>query len=160
VVPTQRPKSAGPKVIEQASAGLESQLQAHLEKRPALTPPPRVAPVAQPAPPLVELGPAAALAPSALLDPAKVADACYQRGDWDGCVRACQDGLRRALSYAGEGPPGAQSHLLGLEGRDVLALLQRAERRTTRIDDAAFALFVLMQAFVRLAQAGLPAGLD
>jgi hypothetical protein len=75
-------------------------------------------------------------------------------------VRACQDGLRRALSYAGEGPPGAQSHLLGLEGRDVLALLQRAERRTTRIDDAAFALFVLMQAFVRLAQAGLPAGLD
>ncbi len=156
VVPTDKPKPSAPKVIEQASAGLESQIQEHLAM--SKGPLPKTSPP-RPAPPVAELGPAAALAPSALVDPAKVADACYARGDWDGCVRACQDAVRRALSYAGEGPPGAQSHLLGLDGRDVLALLQRSER-TARIDDAAFALYVVMQAFVRLAGAGLPARLD
>ena len=103
-----------------------------------------------------ELGPCAALAPSALLDSARAADAAWAAADYEDCVRACRDAVRRALSYAGEGPAGAQAHLLGLDGRDLLQLDALGARHAIRIDDAAFATMVLMQALTRLNQAGLP----
>jgi acyl-CoA dehydrogenase len=58
------------------------------------------------------LGPAAALAPSALLDPARVADTAFAAGDWDACVRACLEGVHRALNFTGEGPRGLSAFLV------------------------------------------------
>jgi len=94
--------------------------------------------------------------PIALLDSARAADAAWSQSDHVGCVRACRDAVRRALSFAGEGPAGAQAHLLGLDGRDLVALEKLESKTPIRIDDAAFALMVLMQALARLNQAGLP----
>jgi hypothetical protein len=152
-----------------STAGLEGQLQALAGHRPlAARRPPLATPAAgvsavapaellppRPNPP--ELGPCAALAPSALLDSARAADAAWNRSDHEGCVRACRDAVRRALSFAGEGPAGAQAHLLGLDGRDLVALETLGSRSAIRIDDAAFALMVLMQSLARLNSAGLPA---
>lgn len=144
VVPAPKPSSPkAPAPTGEVAAGLEHQIHAHLE-----TTPPRA--------PALELGPAAALAPSALFDVAQVADRAFASKDWAGCVRACHEGVRQGLAFAGEGPLGAQAHLLGVEGRDVLHLLTLAQRGAERIDDAAFALSVLMQTLVRLAAAGLP----
>jgi len=168
VVPPSR--SAGPVTAPTPTAGLEGQLQALAGPRPlAARRPPLATPAAgvnavapsgellppRPNPP--ELGPCAALAPSALLDSARAADAAWSRNDHEGCVRACRDAVRRALSFAGEGPAGAQAHLLGLDGRDLLALEALGNRAALRIDDAAFALMVLMQSLARLNSAGLPA---
>lgn len=147
VVPSARPSRPQPIETPVQETGLAGQIQRLAEAE--ATP--------EPAPSLAqELGPAAALAPSALLDPARVADTAYQRGDWDACVHACHEAVRRAMQFAGEGPLGAQAHLLGVDGRDVVVLENLASRSHLRVDDAAFALYVLMQTFVRLANVGLP----
>lgn len=166
VVPSSKPTAPSP--TPASVAGLEDQLSAlagrpQLARRPPLaTPSAGVAAVApaldrppRPNPP--ELGPCAALAPSALLDSARAADAAWNSSDHLSCVRACRDAVRRALQFAGEGPAGAQAHLLGLDGRDLVALEKLESKQPIRIDDAAFALMVLMQALARLNQAGLPA---
>jgi len=144
VVPPARPSSPKPaspakSAPEPAVAGLETQIQQHLETGAA-----------------AELGPAGALAPGVLLDVAKVADQTFRAREYVDCVRACAEGLKRALAFAGDGPPGAQAYLLGVDGRDVLQLLALASREHARMDDAAFGLSVLMQALVRLSAAGLP----
>ncbi|GMU60706.1 MAG: hypothetical protein AMXMBFR34_24690 [Myxococcaceae bacterium] len=132
-------------------SSLEAQLQEHLDAAsPSLpTPPPE-------APPRSLLGPVAALAPAALIDPTRAAEVAFSQGDFDGCVRACLEVVTRGAAFAGDGNIGSQSYLLGLDGRDVLELQTRAARGDARIDDAAFALYVLAQTFVRLTHAGLP----
>jgi len=140
-------------------SGLEGQIRQHLADRPEedADVPPMATPargiqavIARP------LGVSAALAPGALLDPARVADTAFAAGDWGACVRACVETVHRALHFAGEGPTGSQAHLLGVDGRDLLALQSLASKHPLRVDDAAFALYVLMQTFHRLAKAGLP----
>jgi signal recognition particle receptor subunit beta len=131
---------------------LEAQLQEHLASTPAPAAPTPAAPEA----PRPVLGAVAALAPAALIDPARSAEAAFANGDHDGCVRACLEAVTRGVAFAGEGAIGSQAFLLGLDGRDVLELQTRAARGGARIDDAAFALYVLAQTFVRLTHAGLP----
>ncbi|MCY1076693.1 GTP-binding protein [Archangium lansingense] len=168
-----------------SGGGLEAQLSQHLASRsPAVTAPaaataPAPAAVARPsrsmpaivpqvqvvapavAPPALTgqrpLGPASALAPSDLFDHARAAEGSFSSGDYAACIQACLDAARRGLAFAGEGPLGAQAHLLQVNGGDLLKLQTLAARSSNRVDDAAFALYVLMQIFSRLHAAGLPA---
>lgn len=134
----------------------------------AQTPVPRVAPVAV-APPRVEvspvsatqtgpklLGAASALAPGDMFDHARAAEAAFMAGDYTTCVSACTDAIRRALGFAGEGSLAQQSFLLRVDGADLLRVQGLATQQHLRVDDAAFALYVLMQVFVRLNAVGLP----
>jgi signal recognition particle receptor subunit beta len=124
---------------------------------------PAVAPQSAPpvAPPALTgqrpLGPASALAPSDLFDHARAAEGAFSSGDYGTCIQACLDAARRGLAFAGEGPVGAQAHLLHVDGGDLLKLQALATRSSNRVDDAAFALYVVMQIFTRLHAAGLPA---
>ncbi len=165
VVTAPKPKAAPSKLATEAGAGLESQIQQHLDRAKlegaAEAPAGKVradkaAAEKAPAERRGTLGPVAALAPAVLLDPTRVAETCFDAQDWDGCVRASHEAVGKALAFAGEGPAGAQGFLLGMDGRDVLQLQTKAATGGARIDDAAFALYVLMQALVRLADAGLP----
>ncbi|WP_257455976.1 GTP-binding protein [Archangium lipolyticum] len=103
------------------------------------------------------LGAASALAPSDLFDHARAAEGAFASGDYGTCIQACLDAVRRGLAFAGEGPLGSQAHLLQVDGGDLLKLQTLAARMSNRVDDAAFALYVLMQIFTRLHAAGLPA---
>ncbi|WNG48962.1 GTP-binding protein [Archangium minus] len=103
------------------------------------------------------LGPASALAPSDLFDHARAAEGAFSSGDYGTCIQACLDATRRGLALAGEGPLGSQAYLLHVNGGDLLKLQTLAARSSNRVDDAAFALYVLMQIFTRLHAAGLPA---
>jgi signal recognition particle receptor subunit beta len=172
------PKASG-------GGGLEAQLSQHLAGRAptATAPAPTAAPastlvarpsrsmpaiVAQPqvhvapavAPPALTgqrpLGPASALAPSDLFDHARAAEGAFSSGDYGTCIQACLDAARRGLAFAGEGTLGSQAHLLHVDGADLLKLQTLAARSSNRVDDAAFALYVLMQIFSRLHAAGLP----
>lgn len=142
VVPAPRAKRELPRLDHPEAPGLEAKIREQLEKpaKPVLPP----------------MGPVATLAPSVLVDPARAAEVCFGKGDYDGCVRACAEAVQRGLSFAGGTERGAQAYLLGLDGRDVLELEHRAASGASRVDDAAFALYVLAQTFVRLADAGLP----
>jgi signal recognition particle receptor subunit beta len=132
---------------------------------PAIGAPPHAQPHVQVAPPVAPpaltgqrpLGPASALAPSDLFDHARAAEGAFASGDYGTCIQACLDAARRGLAFAGEGPLGAQAHLLHVDGGDLLKLQTLAARLSGRVDDAAFALYVLMQIFTRLHAAGLPA---
>jgi hypothetical protein len=153
--PAKPASGAAPDLRREIGAGLEEQIRAHIRSsaiRPIIetTNAPQVAP--KPA-----MGPAAALAPAVLIDATRVAEACFESAEWDDCVRACQETVRRALAFAGEGSLGHQAFLLGVDGRDVLELYKRGARGDARIDDAAFSIYVLMQTFVRLNALGLPA---
>ncbi len=164
VVPGVRPSRPEAARLEEQAHGLEDQIRQHLDREPLGRVPPLATPshgvpaitAAMARAPAQALGPAAALAPSALLDPARVADSAFAAGDWDACIRACQEAVRRALNFTADAPPGAQAYLLGLDGRDLLALQSLLNRSPVRVDDAAFALYVLMQTFTRLTAAGLP----
>ncbi len=103
------------------------------------------------------LGPTSALAPSDLFDHARAAEGAFASGDYGTCIQACLDAARRGLAFAGEGPLGAQAHMLHVDGGDLLKLQSLAARSSNRVDDAAFALYVVMQIFTRLHAAGLPA---
>ena len=127
---------------------------------PAIVPPPQVHVAPAVAPPALTgqrpLGPASALAPSELFDHARAAEGAFSSGDYGTCIQACLDAARRGLAFAGEGTLGAQAHLLHVDGADLLKLQTLAARSSNRVDDAAFALYVLMQIFSRLHAAGLP----
>jgi hypothetical protein len=145
VVPEPKgPLAEKPSAPPQPTVSLEDHIQQHLS---------RVAEVPKTAP---LLGPIAALAPAVLVDQAKVAEAAFSAGDFAGSLRACLEAVKRGLSFAGEGPLGAQAFVLGLNGRDLLELQSRAARGSARVDDAAFGLYVLSQVLVRLTHAGLP----
>ena len=68
-----------------------------------------------------------------------------------------EDLARRGLALAGEGSLAAQAYLLHVDGGDLLKLQTLGARSSHRVDDAAFALYVLMHIFTRLHTAGLPA---
>ncbi|AKJ05350.1 signal recognition particle receptor subunit beta [Archangium gephyra] len=169
-----------------AGGGLEAQLSQHLASRgpsvtapatatasaPLVARPSRSMPAVVPQQPQVQvvapavappaltgqrpLGPASALAPSDLFDHARAAEGAFSSGDYGTCIQACLDAARRGLAFAGEGTLGAQAHLLHVDGADLLRLQTLAARSSNRVDDAAFALYVLMQIFSRLHAAGLP----
>jgi signal recognition particle receptor subunit beta len=103
------------------------------------------------------LGPATALAPGDLFDHARAAETSFASGQYGACIKACMDAVRRALSFAGEGTLAQQGFLLRVDGADLLRLQGLANKvDTARVDDAAFALYFVMQVFTRLSAAGLP----
>jgi signal recognition particle receptor subunit beta len=103
------------------------------------------------------LGPATALAPGDLFDHARAAEAAFASGQYGACITACMDAVRRALAFAGEGSMAQQGFLLRVDGTDLLRLQGLSNRvDTARVDDAAFALYFVMQVFTRLNTAGLP----
>jgi signal recognition particle receptor subunit beta len=178
VVPPPRPSRV---TLSPQEIGLEQQLQKHLRRdspiggssydtptTPAATPPlrplighhPEDDLISHRTPPpaatTLTMGPASALAPGPILDYAKAADFAFLSSDYSGCVSACIEAVRRALSYAGEESTAAQGYLLNVNGGDLLKLNGLSTKSVIRIDDAAFALFVLLQALARLAAAGLP----
>ncbi|NPC47955.1 GTP-binding protein, partial [Corallococcus exiguus] len=124
--------------------------------------PPRVEPAAMPAVAVTPntgsklLGPTSALAPGDLFDHARAAEAAFTAGDYTTCVTACTDAVRRAMAFAGEGSLAQQAFLLHVDGSDLLRLQGLSTLPQLRVDDAAFALYVLMQVFVRLNAVGLP----
>jgi mutual gliding-motility protein MglA len=181
IVPAPRPSPAP----VPPGAGLEARLSQHLPSRPsqsmpavqppAMTPrqhPPAAAATAQrvemavpahvPTPVPVPagqraLGPATALAPGELFDHARAAEAAFAGGQYGTCVTACMDAVRRALAFAGEGTLAQQGFLLRVDGTDLLRLQGLSNKvEALRVDDAAFALYFLMQVFTRLNTAGLP----
>lgn len=103
------------------------------------------------------LGPATALATGDLFDHARAAENAFGFGDYSTCITACLDAVRRALAFAGEGTLAQQAYLLRVDGADLLKLQGLPNRPVLRVDDAAFAMYVLMQVFSRLNAAGLPA---
>ncbi len=184
VVPASRSAAPAVPALGGDLENLEEQIQQHIESRPPLAPQPSLnspgtrppapperegsrapaRPAAVPAPrpssagPVstrLSMGPVAALAPSALLDYAKTADMAFVSRDYEGCVRACREAVQRGLAYAGDSSPGAQAYLLGVSGRDLLKFQQLESKPDIRVDDAAFALFLLMQVLIRLSEAGL-----
>lgn len=103
------------------------------------------------------LGPATALAPGELFDHARAAETSFASGQYGACVTACMDAVRRALALAGEGTLAQQGFLLRVDGSDLLRLQGLSNKvDTARVDDAAFALYFVMQVFTRLNAAGLP----
>jgi mutual gliding-motility protein MglA len=103
------------------------------------------------------LGPATALAPGELFDHARAAETAFASAQYAACVTACMDAVRRALALAGEGSLAQQGFLLRVDGADLLRLQGLSNRvDTVRVDDAAFALYFVMQVFTRLNAAGLP----
>lgn len=142
-------------------AGLEEQIQQHLNAKPKPSEGGPKLPTAAPAGPeaavarKTSLGPATALAPHVLVDYARAADAAFAGNDHVGCIRACQEAVRLGLSLAGDEGLAAQGYFLGVNGQDLLKLQSLSRRSLVRVDDAAFALYVLMQVLVRLSSSGL-----
>ena len=144
------------------AAGLEQQLQQHLNREPGapittLSAGPRwnghlAAPVATKA----RLGPTSTLAPRDLLDYARAADTAFALGDFPSCVRACVEAVRRALAYSGDASVAGQGYLLRMDGPDLMRMQGLSTVEAPRAEDAAFAMYVTMQAFLRLAAAPLP----
>lgn len=165
VVPSPRPTAPVGLSLSGGGAEMDSQIQQHLdsqiEQEVAPMASPAFMPSAFPAVAVTEsnsepLGPAAALAPPFLLDYAKAADAAFRSEDLEGCLRACQEAIRLGMGLAGEGSLVGQGYLLGVSGPDLLRVLSFASRSVIHRDDAAFALYVMMQVFVRLSASGLP----
>jgi signal recognition particle receptor subunit beta len=182
IVPPPRSATPAPNTTRGAGGGLEAQLSQHLVGRtspfstaPAAASPRPVSPLSRSmpaigsspqmvpstAPPALTgqrpLGAASALAPSDLFDHARAAEGAFAAGEYGTCIQACLDAARRGLALAGEGPLGTQAYLLQVDGGDLLKLQALGARNNYRVDDAAFALYVLMQIFTRLHTAGLPA---
>ena len=167
IVPPPRPAVTLVPVTGDGGPGLEEQLQQHLRSArapltagtapeplpdPPRLPVPQAAPSSQSAP-----GPATALAPRDLVDYARAVDSAFAQGDYGQCILACQEAVRRALSHTGEASIAAQAYFLKMDGPDLLRLQSLGSKATTRPEDAAFALYVVMQAFARLnPRAGQP----
>jgi mutual gliding-motility protein MglA len=148
VVPSPRAQTAYP-ALERSTTALSDQISEQLSRQPT--------PEALPEPNAGKsvLGPASALAPSELADYARAADAAFAALDPSNCVRACQEAVHRALAFAGEGSQSEQAFLLGVQGTDLLRLRQLSTKSPLRIDDAAYAIFVLLQVLTRLNQSAL-----
>lgn len=102
-------------------------------------------------------GPASTLSPAALTDYARAAESAFAAGDFGSCVRACHEAVRRSLGLTGEASLPAQAYFLKMDGGDLLRLQNLATKNPPAPEDAAFALYVAMQAFARLAAANLGA---
>jgi len=102
------------------------------------------------------LGVLSALAPQVLLDHALAAEAAFEDGRFEACVRASREGVRRALAQAGDGNEREQAYLLRVDGPDLLRLQGLEGKLPCRVDDAAFALYVFAQVLARLSDADLP----
>jgi signal recognition particle receptor subunit beta len=170
VVPPPR-ASASAYALENSSTGLSDQISEQLSRQPLPPPPepetrkPSMAPPSPAPSPMARpsiskaVGLCAALAPSELSDYAKAVDAAYASGDAGSCVRACQEAVHRALAFAGEGSESEQAFLLDVHGADLLRLRQLSTKSPLRVDDAAFAVFVVLQVLTRISQAGLSPGI-
>jgi signal recognition particle receptor subunit beta len=148
VVPSRGPlpNETIPKMSE--GSGMDDQLaeqMAHVPQQQQMA-----APEPAPVSTLLPIGPAASLAPHSLRDYARAADMAFASQDHVGCVRACQEAVRRALGYTGETSLATQGYLLRIDGADLLQLIALSNKAVIRADDAAFALYVMLQCFVRL----------
>ncbi len=151
MTPRQHPPTGTPGVAGTAVA-MAPRVEAAVAAVPAPMPVPAAAQAGQRA-----LGPASALAPGDLFDHARAAEAAFAAGHYGTCVTACMDAVRRALAFSGEGSMAQQGFLLRVDGADLLRLQGLSNKaETLRVDDAAFALYFLMQVFTRLNAAGLP----
>jgi signal recognition particle receptor subunit beta len=152
MTPRQHPPSAGPAAAAAPAAATAMTPAPRME----LTPNSSAVAVPRTAGQRV-LGPATALAPGDLFDHARAAETSFASGQYGACIKACMDAVRRALSFAGEGTLAQQGFLLRVDGADLLRLQGLSNKvDTARVDDAAFALYFVMQVFTRLNAAGLP----
>lgn len=148
-------KTAASPVFEASADGLASladRLDAQLNQaaeNAAKPQPTKAAPMpkAHEPPPM---GALTSLAPASFVDFARAADAAFIASDAAACVRAAAECVRIALSQAGGPTPEAQAHMLNVYGPDLFKLQALASRPDVKLDDAAFAMYVAMQAFVRL----------
>lgn len=164
IVPPPRTQSQGQ--VPAVGAGLEAQLSAHL--RPGLgRPAPTIsaAPAPMPTHPVAQqnalargAGPLLALCPNDLADYAKAAEQSFAGGDHAGCIRACHEAVRRTLGLTGEASLPAQAYFLKLDGGDLLRLQGLLTKNPASPGDAAFAVYVAMQAFTRAAAVNLGGG--
>jgi signal recognition particle receptor subunit beta len=147
-IPAITPRSESARAeAARAEAAAQAQAQAQAAQAQA-----QAAPVGQRA-----LGPATALAPGELFDHARAAETAFASGQYGVCVTACMDAVRRAMALAGEGTLAQQGFLLRVDGGDLLRLQGLSSKvDRVRVDDAAFALYFVMQVFTRLNDAGLP----
>jgi signal recognition particle receptor subunit beta len=162
VVPSRSPK---PTPMLQVASGLEAQLQAQLEDQTAVVPAPEGIHTAAAAVLNARsdradgrprgVGALGALAPTALLDYARAADTAFAMGDFTTCVTASLEAVRRALAFAGDHPLPTQAYLLRVDGADLLRLTELSNIAGARPEDAAFALYVAMQALARLNATGI-----
>lgn len=147
-------KSSAAPVFEASADGLAAladrldvQLNQAAENQAKPKPPPSVVPKAHEPPPM---GALTSLAPSSFTDFARAADAAFIANDAPACVRAAAECVRLALSQAGGSTAESQAHMLNVYGPDLFRLQGLAARPDVKLDDAAFAMYVAMQAFVRL----------
>lgn len=159
IVPPPRAASPTPTAGGESGRGLEAQLQQHLRTSPPPVAPARSATLepapTMPVPPVgtpgnAVLGPLVALAPRELVDYARAVEGSFRDGNYLGCVLACQEAVRRALAHTGEASMAAQAYFLKMDGPDLLRLQSLGQKASMRPDDAAFAMYVVMQAFARL----------
>jgi mutual gliding-motility protein MglA len=129
---------------------LDAQINQAAEANVKTTKPTAAVPKAHEPPPMGALTSLASLAPAAFSDFAKAADAAFIASDVPGCIRACTECVRIALSQAGGASLEAQAFMLNVHGPDVLKLQGLAGKADQKLEDAAFAMYVAMQAFVRL----------
>jgi len=141
-----KPMIAVPPSGPEANFAEQVQKQLDVPARGTEDPAPARAAPGEPARP----GPAAALAPRELQEAARAVDAAFSSGDYARCVLACQEAVRRALGHTGEASVAAQAYFLKMDGPDLLRLQSLGNKPHVRADDAAFALYVVMQAFARL----------
>lgn len=151
VVPALKQKEAP---AAKADKGLEGQLRRHLTSEQSETSTEKIS-TAVATSPARRLGAGASLAPPPLVDQAQAAEAAFVSGDFAACTRNCHESVRRALSFAGEGSFITQATMLRVDGPDLLKLEALAKKTDLHADDAAFALYVLMQTFARLSAANL-----
>ncbi len=95
-------------------------------------------------------GPLTAIAPRELVDYARAVESAFAGGEYVNCVLACQEAVRRALAHTGEASMAAQAYFLKIDGPDLLRLQSLGSKANVRAEDAAFAIYVVMQAFARL----------
>ncbi len=156
VVSTTRPGArpiAGFPEATSAGAGLEHQIQDHLDSESLVShggeQTHRATTVST-----TSIGAASTLASAELMDYARAADSAFASDDAAGCVQACHQGVRRALAYTGPESLASRGYLLRIDGGDLFKLQRLATGAgSLQRQDAAFALYVLMQVLIRLADA-------
>jgi len=100
-------------------------------------------------------GPAGILSPPQLLDYATTVDTTFAAGDYTHCVKACHEVVKRTLAMTGEASIAAQAFFLKVDSGDLLRLQGLLNKAPVQQEDAAFALYVVLQAFTRASAAGL-----
>jgi len=153
LVPPVRPLVPAGTQLEEpgGGAGIEQQLHQHLDREaaPTLRKPRQRLGIREPASPGLR-GAATVLAPPLLLEHARAAEAAFAAGDPNACVQAVLGALEQGLAASTQDSWAVQAYALGMHGPDVLRLHAMAARGELRPEDAAFALYVLMQLLVRM----------